>query len=129
MLRFADVELDVAVALTARSGTVLLSGQGCAPPTRPYVHEGAYDDVVDRLLAILAPRPVGDLLGPHAVVGSVVTEAAMEPILGAIARAKGDGVTLLVGGQRPGLTWRMVGSWRPRCAATSTTTTTGPATR
>jgi aldehyde dehydrogenase (NAD+) len=99
---FADADLDVAATLAARSGTALLSGQGCALPTRTYVHEDVYDEVVERILAVLASLPVGDPLDPHTVVGPVVTEAAMERILGVIARARIDGATLLVGGERLG---------------------------
>ncbi|HEY5108648.1 MAG TPA: aldehyde dehydrogenase family protein [Acidimicrobiales bacterium] len=99
---FADADLDVASTLAARSGTALLSGQGCALPTRTYVHEDVYDEVVERILAVLASLPVGDPLDPHTVVGPVVTEAAMERILGVIARARTDGATLLVGGERLG---------------------------
>ena len=64
------------------SGTALLSGQGCALPTRTYVHDDVYDEVVDRVLATLATLPVGDPLDPATFVGPVVTEAAMERILG-----------------------------------------------
>jgi aldehyde dehydrogenase (NAD+) len=99
---FADADLDMAATLAARSGTALLSGQGCALPTRTYVHEDVYDEVVDRILATLASLLVGDPLDAQTVVGPVVTEAAMERILGVIARARGDGATLLVGGERLG---------------------------
>ena len=46
--------------------------------------------------------PVGDPLDPATFVGPVVTEAAMERILGVIDRARADGATLLVGGCRLG---------------------------
>lgn len=99
---FADADLDVAATLAARSGTALLSGQGCALPTRTYVHEDVYDEVAERILAVLASLAVGDPLDPDTVVGPVVSETAMERILGVIARARTDGATLLVGGERLG---------------------------
>jgi len=99
---FADADLDTAAALAARAGTALLSGQGCALPTRTYVHEDVYDEVVDRLLATLAPLPVGDPLDPATVVGPVVSEEAMQRILDVCDRALADGATLLVGGERLG---------------------------
>jgi aldehyde dehydrogenase (NAD+) len=106
---FEDADLDVAAMLAARSGTALLSGQGCALPTRTYVHEDVYDEVVERLLAILATLPVGDPLDPATFVGPVVTEAAMERILGVIDRARSDGSTLLTGGERLG--GDLAGGW------------------
>jgi aldehyde dehydrogenase (NAD+) len=99
---FPDADLDTAAAMAAQFGTALLAGQGCALPTRLYVHEDVYDDVVERVLATLGSLRVGDPLDPSSFVGPVVTEAAMERILGVIERAKADGATLLTGGGRLG---------------------------
>jgi aldehyde dehydrogenase (NAD+) len=98
----ADADLDTAATVAALAGTALLSGQGCALPTRTYVHEDVYDELVERVLATLAAFPVGDPLDPATFVGPVVTEAAMERILGVIDRATSDGATLLAGGGRLG---------------------------
>jgi aldehyde dehydrogenase (NAD+) len=97
---FSDADLDTAATDAARAGTALLSGQGCALPTRTYVHEDVYDELVDRVLAQVATFPVGDPLDPATVVGPVVTAPAMERILGVIDRAAADGATLLAGGGR-----------------------------
>ena len=43
---FPDADLDVATSMAAMLGAVLLSGQGCALPTRLYVHDDVYDEVV-----------------------------------------------------------------------------------
>ncbi len=99
---FPDADLDTAATMAAQVGTALLAGQGCALPTRLYVHEDVYDDVVQRVLANLGSLQVGDPLDPSSFVGPVVTEAAMERILGVIDRAKADGATLLAGGGRMG---------------------------
>jgi aldehyde dehydrogenase (NAD+) len=99
---FADADLDAAATVAALAGTALLSGQGCALPTRTYVHENVYDELVDRVLATLAALQVGDPLDPTTFVGPVVSEPAMERILGVIDRAAADGARLLVGGGRLG---------------------------
>jgi aldehyde dehydrogenase (NAD+) len=98
---FADADLDAAV-LTVQMGTGLLAGQGCALPTRLYVHDDVYDEVVGRVVAALESLPVGDPLDPAVFVGPVVTEAAMERILGRVEQARADGATLLTGGGRLG---------------------------
>jgi aldehyde dehydrogenase (NAD+) len=98
---FADADLDAAV-LTVQMGTGLLAGQGCALPTRLYVHDDVYDEVVARVVAALESLPVGDPLDPAVFVGPVVTAAAMERILGRIDQARSDGATLLTGGGRLG---------------------------
>jgi aldehyde dehydrogenase (NAD+) len=101
-LVFPDADLDVAASVAALAGTALLSGQGCALPTRLYVHEAVYDEVVVRLLARLATLRIGDPLDPDTLVGPVVTERAMDRILAVIEQARSDGATLLTGGARMG---------------------------
>ena len=85
------------------SGCTLLSGQGCALPTRLYVHDDVYDEVVGRLVAQVEAVTVGDPLDRRTLMGPVVTEAACERILGVIDRAGAEGAgTLLTGGARLG---------------------------
>ena len=87
---FPDADLDVAVPFSAMLGAVLLSGQGCALPTRCYVHADVYDDVVGRIVEQVEAMPVGDPLDPSVMMGPVITEVACERILGVIERAKDD---------------------------------------
>jgi aldehyde dehydrogenase (NAD+) len=99
---FPDADLDNAATMAAVVGTALLSGQGCALPTRLYVHDDVYDEVVDKLLATLRSLVVGDPLDPATFVGPVVTEEAMDRVLAVVDRARSDGATLLAGGTRLG---------------------------
>jgi len=99
---FPDADLDAAAAMAAYAGPTLLSGQGCALPTRLYVHADVYDEVVTKVVAGVEAVKVGDPLEVDTLVGPVVTEQAMERILSVIERAKADGATLLTGGQRLG---------------------------
>ena len=99
---FPDADLDAAAGMAAFAGPALLSGQGCALPTRLYVHSDVYDQVVAKVIETIGTIRVGDPLDPSTVVGPVVTEAAMERILGVIERAGADGAELLVGGSRLG---------------------------
>jgi aldehyde dehydrogenase (NAD+) len=101
-LVFADANLDAAAEMVAMGGTALLSGQGCALPTRTYVQEDVYEDVLQRLLVRLATLRVGDPLDSATIVGPVVTEAAMDRILGVIELARSQGANLLAGGERMG---------------------------
>ncbi len=105
---FPDADLDTA-ATSAAFGTALLTGQGCALPTRLYVHEDVYDEMVDLVLAALGSLAVGDPLDPATFVGPVVTEAAMDRILATIERARSDGAQLLAGGERLG--GDLAGGW------------------
>ncbi len=51
---FPDADLDTAVAVNAFSVLGTLAGQGCAIPSRMIVHDDIYDDVVGRVLGIVA---------------------------------------------------------------------------
>ncbi len=99
---FPDADLDRAAALAAHVGTALLSGQGCALPTRLYVHEDVYDRMAEKVVAAIRAVRVGDPLDPSTSMGPVVTEEAADRILAVIERAGSDGATLLAGGSRLG---------------------------
>ena len=63
---FPDADLDARVRRRRPcSASVLLSGQGCALPTRLYVHDDVYDEVVERLVAQVEAVAVGDPLDPR----------------------------------------------------------------
>jgi len=99
---FPDADLDAAASMSAVLGAALLSGQGCALPTRLYVHDDVYDDVAAKVTALVESLAVGDPLDPEVVVGPVVSAAALERILRVIDRARRDGARLLTGGARLG---------------------------
>jgi acyl-CoA reductase-like NAD-dependent aldehyde dehydrogenase len=100
---FPDADLDTAVSVAAMLGAVLLSGQGCALPTRCYVHSDVYDEVARRIVEQVEAVTVGDPLDPSVVMGPVITERACARILGVIAGARRDGAgALLTGGERLG---------------------------
>jgi len=98
---FPDADLDRAILMSAALGAMLLTGQGCALPTRLYAHDDVYDAVLAGVLAMVESAPVGDPLDPATQVGPVITEAACERIQALIDAAVSDGAgTLLTGGHR-----------------------------
>ena len=98
---FPDADLDTAARVAVLFGVGLLSGQGCALPTRLYVHDDVYDEVIERLIAQARALVVGDPSDPNVFMGPVVNHAACERILGVIDRARHEGSgTVLVGGAR-----------------------------
>ncbi len=98
---FADADLDQACMIAGLLGAVMLSGQGCALPTRLYAHADVFDEVVDRVVALTEGVAVGDPLDPATLMGPVVNEAACTRIMGVIERAKAEsGGRLVTGGRR-----------------------------
>ena len=95
----ADAELDRAVE-AAYAGAFWSAGQKCTATRRILVHETVYDAFRERLLARVAAGKVGNPADPETEVGPLVTETAMDDVLGAIERSRADGGTLLTGGDR-----------------------------
>jgi acyl-CoA reductase-like NAD-dependent aldehyde dehydrogenase len=99
LLVMADAELDRAVE-AVYAGAFWSAGQKCTATRRIFVQDSVYDDFRKRLLVRVAAGKVGDPADPEVEVGPVVHETAMDDILGAIERARGEGGTVLTGGER-----------------------------
>jgi aldehyde dehydrogenase (NAD+) len=99
---FDDADLDAACAHGTFMSVAVLSGQGCALPTRMLVHEPVYDQVVGRAAEIAKSITVGDPFEEATVSGPVVTEAALDRIMAVIEQARRDGARLVTGGARLG---------------------------
>jgi aldehyde dehydrogenase (NAD+) len=102
-LVFPDADLALAAEHATTWSISVLSGQGCAFPTRLLVHTDVYDEMVERTVALAKALAMGDPFDPRMVMGPVINAAAAERILAAITRAKeaGDG-RLVTGGHRAG---------------------------
>lgn len=99
-LVFADADLDRAAAEVA-AGICGLQGQVCNAPTRLLVERAVYDEVVSRVVAQLDAVTVGDPFAEASTMGPVISQRAVDRIMGAIDQARGeDGMELLTGGER-----------------------------
>ncbi len=94
-----DAELDRAVEGTF-AGAFWSAGQKCTATRRVYVHASVYDAYRDKLLARIETAKVGDPADEDTEVGPVVTSAAMDQILSAIAQGTSDGGRIIAGGER-----------------------------
>jgi aldehyde dehydrogenase (NAD+) len=97
---FDDANLEAACGLGTFMAVGLMSGQGCAFPTRMLVQEGVYDQVVDMVAMIAKTITIGDPFDPGTIAGPVINHAAIDRILGVIEQAKSDGARLVAGGAR-----------------------------
>lgn len=99
---FADADLDLACGLGTIMSVGVMSGQGCAMPTRMIVAREVYDEVVSRVADLAKMVKVGDPLQADTLSGPVVNYAALQRITGIIERAQRDGARLVAGGKRLG---------------------------
>jgi aldehyde dehydrogenase (NAD+) len=100
-LVFADADLAAAAEHASTWSVAMLSGQGCAFPTRLLVEASVYDEMVERTVAQAKAIRIGDPFDPTMVMGPVINRAAADRIVATIERSKaaGDG-RLLYGGRR-----------------------------
>lgn len=94
-----DADLDMAcgvgVAMCMSS-----SGQGCALATRMVVHGDIYEEVLQRLEAIVGNLPWGDPKDPGNLVGPIIRAEQLERMEGLVDRARDAGARVLCGGKR-----------------------------
>jgi aldehyde dehydrogenase (NAD+) len=98
-LVFADADLDQA-AMHAVGAAIGLAGQACIAGTRVLVEDSVYDDVLARMKAIAESVPIGDPRDVSTVMGPVISEGAVNRIMGFVDRACASGSGRLVTGGR-----------------------------
>lgn len=98
VLPSADLE-KVALPLHARY--LRNAGQACQAPTRLLVHEDQYDEFVECSRRAIENLLVGDPWDPRTVVGPLISEAHRDRVESRVARALGEGATIVLGGGRP----------------------------
>ena len=98
---FDDAELMNA-AKCGLSGAVAANGQGCVNGTRLLVQRGIYDAYLQTLSGMAGYINVGDPLDPQTTLGPVISEGAINRILGMIGQGKAEGGRIVTGGERMG---------------------------
>lgn len=102
-LMFPDCDIDAACQRAVFWSIGILSGQGCALPTRLLVHADIYDEVLGKLHAIASQYKVGDPFESGVQVGPLINAAACERVSGMFDRVRSEGSgRFLLGGTRSG---------------------------
>jgi aldehyde dehydrogenase (NAD+) len=100
-LVFEDADIPGAVR-RAIGSAIGNSGQACICASRVLIQESIYENfVADAKLALDQIRP-GDPQAPNTMMGPVISQGAVDRILGFIDRAQNDGHRLVSGGNRLG---------------------------
>ena len=99
-LIFADADLDAAVA-QAGVGCFINTGQQCIAGSRVLVEESVHDEFVDKLAGFAANWAVGDPMQPTTQMGPLISETALQRVLGYVDEAR-DGAEVAYGGERLG---------------------------
>ena len=98
VLADAPVEMTVPGLVAGVMGN---NGQLCAALTRILLPRSRYDEFVTALTTAVAGLVVGDPADRATDIGPLINEAARDRVEGFLRRARQDGATVLVGGERP----------------------------
>lgn len=96
---FPDANWDKAVEGAALA-ILWNQGQACESGARLFIHESIYDRFIDELKAKFTTARVGDPLSPDTQVGSLISKAQLERVLGYVETGRAEGATVLTGGRR-----------------------------
>ncbi len=99
LIVFEDADLDEAV-----SGALLANfysaGEVCTNGTRVFVHRAVREAFLAKLKARTEAMVIGDPMDPATQIGSLISHAHMDKVLGYIAIGQQQRATLLTGGKR-----------------------------
>jgi aldehyde dehydrogenase (NAD+) len=98
---FADADLDAAVE-GAHFGLFFNQGQCCTAGSRLFVEEAVYDKFVEKMVAKVKGRKVGDPFDAATQQGPQVDKDQFDKVMGYIDAGKREGAKLLTGGNRVG---------------------------
>ena len=99
LILFDDTPLDAAVS-AAMLANFYTQGEVCTNGTRVFVQDALYDDFCAELRTRTEAMIIGDPMNPDTQVGSLISQAHMQKVLGYIDAAKAAGANLLCGGER-----------------------------
>ncbi|SAK64635.1 aldehyde dehydrogenase (acceptor) [Caballeronia arationis] len=98
---FADANLDAATRAAA-SGIFFNAGQVCSAGSRVLVQRAVYDDVVERLAERARAIKLGDPSKRETGMGPLISAKQMQTVLDYVDIGRGEGASLVTGGQRVG---------------------------
>ncbi|MHC4445512.1 MAG: aldehyde dehydrogenase family protein [Planctomycetota bacterium] len=97
---FPDASLEEA-ASNVLTGIFFHLGQVCVAASRLLVHESLHDQLLDRLIEKAKKFRQGDPTDERNHLGSIATPTHLETIEKYVAKAKSEGASLVMGGNRP----------------------------
>ncbi len=99
LLVFGDADLRSAVS-AAMLGNFYTQGEVCSNCTRVFVHSSIHDAFVEQVCARAEAMRIGDPLDPATDVGSLISRAQLDKVLGYIELGLSEGAELATGGAR-----------------------------
>ncbi|NWK99037.1 aldehyde dehydrogenase [Sphingobium lactosutens] len=97
-----DADLDLAIDGAIAGMNFVWAGQSCGSTSRCFVHASIYEKVLSEFSKrIPARHRCGDPSDPATTMGSLISKAQFEKVIGFIEDSKAEGARLVCGGGRP----------------------------
>jgi aldehyde dehydrogenase (NAD+) len=90
LIIFEDAELDKVVESIYEGMRFTRQGQSCSASTRIFVHESLHDDFVNKLLAILNTKIMGDPMEEATDIGTIISKRQFDKVNHFVSLAKAD---------------------------------------
>ncbi|KAH7141860.1 putative aldehdye dehydrogenase [Dactylonectria macrodidyma] len=99
LIAFPDAHLDTLVDGVARGMNFTWAGQSCGSLSRVFLHESLHDEVLARVVQLVAQRyRPGDPTDAATTMGALIDRAAQDRVRDYIASAQAEGARLVCGG-------------------------------
>ena len=105
-----DADFDTALPFSAAM-SCMLSGQGCALPTRLLLPATRYEEALDRVSAAFAAMSVGNPADPSTVIGPIISQPQLDRIDGLVQKGRSEGARVTVGGRRAAMDGDLAGGF------------------
>ena len=102
LVAYPDADIDKLVNGIIAGMNFTWSGQSCGSTSRVFLHASIYDQVLEKVVSLLPQRhKPGIPTDPKTTMGSLVSQAQLDKVIGYVAKGIEDGGRLLCGGKRP----------------------------
>jgi len=101
LIAYSDADADEVADGVIGGMNFTWCGQSCGSTSRAFIHEKIYEAVLAKVKAKITHYKPGVATDPATTMGSIISKAQYERILGFIDSAKQEGARLLTGGGRP----------------------------
>jgi aldehyde dehydrogenase (NAD+) len=95
-----DMDLEMSMPMLTMAA-LMNTGQACVAQTRILAPRSRYEEMTEALVEAVRPMKVGDPADPQTQFGPLVSQRQRDRVEGYIAKGKGEGARLVLGGGRP----------------------------
>lgn len=102
LIAYPDADAEKLAQAVMRGMNFTWAGQSCGSMSRVFLHESLHDNVLPRVVELVRERcQPGDPTDINTTMGSMISKAAQERVLGYIESGKAEGARLVCGGGVP----------------------------